>query len=100
MDLTGEVGRLAIRRASRGREAQSDIEVCLACVDAVYEGMQVLPYLPGKLNKKMGPLKSTLAKIEGALYELALLSQGGRRSALRGMGLGGSADEGEAETED
>eukprot|EP00931_Biecheleriopsis_adriatica_P066389 TRINITY_DN40764_c0_g1_i1.p1 TRINITY_DN40764_c0_g1~~TRINITY_DN40764_c0_g1_i1.p1 ORF type:complete len:526 (+),score=102.57 TRINITY_DN40764_c0_g1_i1:97-1674(+) len=77
MDLTGEVGRLAIRSASRGRDAIPDVENCLACVDAVYTGLQELPYLPAGLGKKMGPLKGTLSKIEGALYELALLSRGG-----------------------
>jgi len=77
MDLTGEVGRLAVRSASRGRIASGDVELCLACVDAVYTGLQELPHLPGALGKKMGPLKGTLTKIEGILYELALLSQGG-----------------------
>eukprot|EP00928_Gymnodinium_smaydae_P043768 TRINITY_DN29265_c0_g1_i1.p1 TRINITY_DN29265_c0_g1~~TRINITY_DN29265_c0_g1_i1.p1 ORF type:complete len:557 (+),score=89.03 TRINITY_DN29265_c0_g1_i1:79-1671(+) len=79
MDLTGEVGRLAIRHASRGREAVPDVQLCLACVDAVYSGLQELPYLPAGLGKKLGPLKGTLGKIEGTLYELALLSQGGLR---------------------
>jgi len=55
MDLTGEVGRLAIRSASRGREAVPDVELCLACVDSVYTGLQELPYLPAGLGKKMGP---------------------------------------------
>uniref|UniRef100_A0A7S0F9F9 Translin n=1 Tax=Pyrodinium bahamense TaxID=73915 RepID=A0A7S0F9F9_9DINO len=77
MDLTGEVGRLAVRSASRGRQAVDEVSLCLACVDAVYMGMQDLPFLPGGLGKKMGPLKGTLAKIEGILYELALLSHGG-----------------------
>lgn len=75
MDLTGEVGRLAVRSASA--TAAREIELCLACVDSVYMGIQELPYLPGNLGKKMGPLKGTLTKIEGILYELALLSQGG-----------------------
>jgi len=77
MDLTGEVGRHAVRSASRGRSASSDVELCLACVDAVHTGLQELPHLPGGLGKKMGPLKGTLTKIEGILYELALLSRGG-----------------------
>merc|ERR1719373_300505 len=77
MDLTGEVGRLAVRCAGRGRQAVGDVELCLACVDAVYAGLQELPQLPGSVGKKMGPLKGTLTKIEGILYELALLSQGG-----------------------
>jgi len=76
MDLTGEVTRLAIRSASRGRDATQDVEACLACVDAVYTGAQALPVLPPGLGKKMGALKGALSKIEGALYELALLSQG------------------------
>lgn len=75
MDLTGEVGRLAVKSASRGRKAKSSIELCLACVDAVYNGVQALPSLPARLGKKLGALKSTLVKIETVLYELALLSQ-------------------------
>ncbi|CAE7211548.1 TSN [Symbiodinium natans] len=76
MDLTGEVGRLAIRTASRGRRGQDVIKDCLACVQAIYDGVSLLPFLPGSLGKKISPLKSTLGKIEQVLYELALLSQG------------------------
>jgi len=76
MDLTGEVCRFAIRSASGGRQAKDKVELSLACVDAVYNGLQELPLLPGQLGKKMRPLKSTLTKVETALYELALLSQG------------------------
>ncbi|CAK0887387.1 unnamed protein product, partial [Prorocentrum cordatum] len=85
MDLTGEVGRQAIRSAGRGRSSRAGVETCLACVDAVYNGLQELPYLPGRLTKKMGTLRSTMSKIEGALYELALLSEG--FSAPRGGGV-------------
>ncbi|CAK9085942.1 unnamed protein product [Durusdinium trenchii] len=55
---------------------QEVIVGCLACVEAVYDGISILPYLPGNLQKKIGPLKGTLNKIEQVLYELALLSQG------------------------
>lgn len=81
MDLTGEVGRLAIRSAGKGRQGRDTVTQCLACVDAVYNGVQALPQLPGKLSKKIGPLKGTLSKIEVALYELALLSQGVKSTA-------------------
>lgn len=81
MDLTGEVGRLAIRKASAGREAVGDVEKCLACVEGVFQGVQDLVYLPGGVGKKMGALRSTLLKIEGVLYELALLSHAGIRAA-------------------
>lgn len=74
MDLTGEVGRLAIRSGQR-RDAEA-IKSCLTCVEAVYDGVSILPYLPGSLSKKIGPLKGTLNKIEQVLYELALLSPG------------------------
>eukprot|EP00434_Breviolum_minutum_P017787 symbB.v1.2.015702.t1/scaffold1180.1/size133432/11 len=76
MDLTGEVGRLAIRSAGQGRDGKEAIEGCLTCVEAVYDGVSILPYLPGSLAKKIGPLKGTLNKIEQVLYELALLSEG------------------------
>lgn len=81
MDLTGEVNRMAIRAAGKGRGARATVTQCLACVDAVYNGVQALP--PCKLSKKFGALKSTLNKIEVALYELALLSQGVKSSAVR-----------------
>eukprot|EP00439_Symbiodinium_sp_Y106_P077148 s2071_g16.t1 len=74
--LTREVGRLAIRTASQGRRGKESIEDCLACVQAVYDSVSLLPFLPGSLGQKMSPLKGTLRKIEQVLYELALLSQG------------------------
>lgn len=43
----------------------------------MYSGLQELPHLPPHLGKKMAFLKVTLTKIEGILYELALLSEGG-----------------------
>merc|ERR1719436_391715 len=99
MDLTGEVGRFAVRSAGRGRQGASDAEVALACVDAVYSCLQELPKLPGSLGKKMGTLKGTLTKIEGMLYELALLSRGGLSvqapqltRAENVQGRGGEAD--------
>lgn len=67
MDLTGEVGRLAIRSAGQGRDGEENIKSCLTCVEAVYDGVSILPYLPGSLSKKIGPLKGTLNKIEQAL---------------------------------
>eukprot|EP00434_Breviolum_minutum_P017789 symbB.v1.2.015702.t3/scaffold1180.1/size133432/11 len=74
--VNGEVGRLAIRSAGQGRDGKEAIEGCLTCVEAVYDGVSILPYLPGSLAKKIGPLKGTLNKIEQVLYELALLSEG------------------------
>lgn len=79
LDLTGEVGRLAIRQASHGREAVADVELCLACVEGVSSGAQELIFLPG-VGKKMSAVKATLLKIEGVLYELALLSHAGLRA--------------------
>jgi len=92
MDLTGEVGRVAIRAAQKGRQAIPEVELCLECVDAVHAGSRELPYLPMGLGKKMGGLRSTLGKIEGALYELALLSQSGLRVQAP-MAGGGEEDE-------
>ncbi|CAJ1395156.1 unnamed protein product [Effrenium voratum] len=76
MDLTGEVGRFAIRSASQGRSGKEAIKSCLACVEVVYDGVSILPHVPSSLSKKIGPLKSTMSKIEQVLYELALLSGG------------------------
>jgi len=96
MDLTGEVGRVAIRAAQKGRQAIPEVELCLECVDAVHAGARELPYLPMGLGKKMGMLRSTLAKIEGTLYELALLSRGGLRVQAPAAGAG-EEDEEDAE---
>merc|ERR1712129_548601 len=52
MDLTGEVGRLAIRSASRGRSARRDVEQCLACVDAVDNFVMAFTDLPSGIAKK------------------------------------------------
>merc|ERR1711871_356675 len=54
-----------------------EVQLSLACVDAIYTGVQGLSYLPGNLYKKMGLVSSTLTKIEGILYEMSLLSHGG-----------------------
>lgn len=93
MDLTGEVGRQAIKSTQKGRKATGEVELCLACVDAVHTGARDLPYLPMGLGKKMGGLRGTLAKIEGALYELALLSQGLRVQAPSPAEGGGGEDD-------
>lgn len=102
MDLTGEVARFAVRSASRGRQGVEDVELSLACVDAVYTGLQELPQLPHGLGKKMGTLKGTLTKIEGILYELALLSRGGlsvKAPALEheAKARGNAADDGDGD---
>jgi len=76
MDFTGEVGRFAIRSACGGKLAKPQVELCVASVTVVYNGVQELPYLPGKLGKKMSALKNTLNKMETVLYELSLLSDG------------------------
>lgn len=76
MDLTGEVGRLAIRTASQGNKGKAKIESCLTCVEAVYDGIQIMPYLSSNLRKKVPTVRSTMLKIEQVLYELALLSKG------------------------
>jgi len=92
MDLTGEVGRVAIRAAQKGRQAIPEVELCLECVDAVHAGSRELPYLPMGLGKKMGSLRLTLGKIEGTLYELALLSKSGLQVQAP---LAGGEDDGE-----
>ncbi|CAJ1356024.1 unnamed protein product [Effrenium voratum] len=93
LDLTGEVGRLAVRQASRGREAVHEVELCLACVEGVCCGIQErhevgkeleLVYLPG-VGKKMFAAKATLLKIEGVLYELVWLQSHRRKRPTRPM---------------
>eukprot|EP00811_Abedinium_folium_P032341 NODE_5394_length_1775_cov_10.827670.p1 GENE.NODE_5394_length_1775_cov_10.827670~~NODE_5394_length_1775_cov_10.827670.p1 ORF type:complete len:546 (+),score=233.87 NODE_5394_length_1775_cov_10.827670:89-1639(+) len=76
LDLTGEVGRLAQRAGRKGRDGLQVVQRCLAVMDKVYTGSQELPVLPHGSGKKMGGLRSSIAKVEGLLYEIALLSEG------------------------
>lgn len=78
-DLTGEVCRLAVRSAQAGHKATQDVERCLACVDGFCASLQRLSSLPGGLGKKVGALRGSQTKIEGVLYELALLTRGGMK---------------------
>lgn len=74
LDLTGEVGRVAVRLA--GKRDVAGVKESLILIDAVKNTMAVLPNLGGGLGKKMGPLRGTQHKIENILYEMALVSSG------------------------
>ena len=95
VDLTGEVGRFAVARAT-GREVAA-VEGCLETVMYV-AGELVRSTLPGKVNKKMEGLRTNQKKLETLRYELALIQAGkGRVGGMEGAKEGG---EGRKETEE
>eukprot|EP00746_Dinoflagellata_sp_MGD_P035576 gnl/MRDRNA2_/MRDRNA2_18517_c0_seq1.p1 gnl/MRDRNA2_/MRDRNA2_18517_c0~~gnl/MRDRNA2_/MRDRNA2_18517_c0_seq1.p1 ORF type:complete len:502 (+),score=112.28 gnl/MRDRNA2_/MRDRNA2_18517_c0_seq1:57-1508(+) len=92
LDLTGEVGRFAVRSAGK---SDAELMKCMACVDAIYSGIQSVDYLPGAMNKKIGALRRTINTIENVQYEVSLLKSG--RSRVRPPGEKSDGDQGESE---
>lgn len=75
-DLTGEIGRYAVKRGTFRDEEQ--VSFCLTTVMNVLYGLESLEKLPGGIGKKMGPLRSAVEKIEKMMYELSLTKATGR----------------------
>jgi len=75
-DLTGEIGRYAVKRGTFRDEDQ--VGFCLMTVMNVLYAMESLERLPGGVGKKMGQLRSTVEKIEKMMYELSLTKATGR----------------------
>ncbi|GMH95191.1 hypothetical protein TrVE_jg12933 [Triparma verrucosa] len=74
-DLSGEVGRVAVVYGTK--RDQEGVQKCLDTNLSILIGLEGL-YLPGKLSKKMDPLKQSVQKLETVLYELSLIqSKGG-----------------------
>jgi len=97
VDLTGEVGRFAVARATE-REVAA-VEGCLETVMYV-GGELVRTTLPGKVNKKMEGLRTNQKKLETLRYELALIQAGkGRVGGMEGAKEGGEGDRKEKEEE-
>jgi predicted translin family RNA/ssDNA-binding protein len=73
-DLSGEVGRVAVMRGTK-----RDEEGVQACLDTNLSILMALEgvKLPGKLSKKMDPLKESVKKLETVLYELSLIKAKG-----------------------
>ncbi|GMH52814.1 hypothetical protein TrRE_jg8380, partial [Triparma retinervis] len=73
-DLSGEVGRVAVLKGTkRDREG---VQGCLDTNLSVLYALEGL-HLPGKLNKKMDPLRGSVKKLENVLYELSLIQAKG-----------------------
>ena len=72
--MSGEVGRVAVVRGTARDEAgvQACLDTNLAILMAL-EGVR----LPGKLAKKMDPLRQSVQKLETVLYELSLIKAKG-----------------------
>lgn len=94
-DLTGEVGRYAVKMGTvRNRDA---VRRCLATNMSVLYALQngLGTYLPVDTNRKMGALRMTVEKSEHILYELSLLEAGrSRNSDSSSVGVGESQQEG------
>lgn len=70
-DLTGEVGRFAVR-AGTARDAEA-VRRCLATNASILHALRhSAAELPHEIHKKMGPLRTSVEKIEHVLYELRL----------------------------
>ena len=76
-DFTGEVCRLAVSAASQ-RDLSAVREV-MDCVLVIEAGMMQLN-LSGKFAKKMDAVAGTQKKLADIVYELSMVSRGGRQS--------------------
>ena len=73
-DLSGEVGRVAVLKGTkRDREG---VQMCLDTNLSVLYALEGL-HLPGKLHKKIDPLRQSVQKLENVLYELSLIQAKG-----------------------
>lgn len=79
-DFTGEVGRLAVALASK-RDIKSVKEI-LEC-DVTLSATMMLLNVGGKYNKKADAVFMNLKKVENIVYDLSLLSHGGRGARER-----------------
>ena len=73
-DLSGEVGRVAVihgtKRSEKGVQQCLDTNMSILCA---LDNVQ----LPGKISKKMEPLRQSVQKLETVLYELSLIKAKG-----------------------
>jgi len=72
-DLTGEVGRFAVQRGTK-RDTDG-VKMCLETNLKILNALQMTS-VPGKLWKKIDPLRRSVEKLESMLYELSLLKAG------------------------
>jgi predicted translin family RNA/ssDNA-binding protein len=95
-DLTGEVGRYAVARAT-ARDAAA-VGVALQTALAVHAAaLRLGPAWPRALERKLGALGTAATKMEQLLYDHSLVQRAGRRVAAPEWG---SAGGGEAEADE
>lgn len=76
-DLTGEVGRYAVRcGTNRDKEG---VQFCLRTNSSIRDEIDCLPRIPSLINKKMAALRVSIEKLERILYELSLVEATGRK---------------------
>ncbi|GAX84423.1 hypothetical protein CEUSTIGMA_g11844.t1 [Chlamydomonas eustigma] len=87
MDFTGEVGRLAVAKATERDDTA--VRATLVLLQDLLARFNVLDPRQACLVKKMGPLQATCDKVERLVYELSLAKGSSlMQSRLQG-GVGG-----------
>ena len=79
-DFTGELGRIAVAAAT-ARELVTVKEIHMAVI--VVSAVMVAVNIGGKYNKKAEAVAGTLRKLEDIVYELSMVSKGGRAGRER-----------------
>jgi len=77
-DLTGEVGRYAVQRAT-ARDADG-VRLCLQTNDSILVALQTMERLPGGVGKKLDMVRRSVEKLERILYEMSLSDATGGRN--------------------
>ena len=81
-DFTGEIGRMAVVSAGlRDLEAVRKIHNCIIVIAAAFQQLNV----NGKFNKKIEAVNGTMKKLEDVVYELTLVTRGGRDGRERAV---------------
>jgi predicted translin family RNA/ssDNA-binding protein len=79
-DLTGEMGRIAVQRATvRDETAVKETHMALVIISAAMMQLNT----GGKFTKKAEAVSGTLKKVEDIVYEIALVRRGGRAGRQR-----------------
>jgi len=76
-DLTGEVGRFGVQRATQRDE--EGVKLCLGTNRSVLSALQMMERFPKDIGKKMGQLQQSVEKLERILYEMSLSEAAGGR---------------------
>ena len=77
-DLTGEVGRFAVQRATL--RDKDGVMICLQTNKSILTALQMMPRFPKDIGKKMDQLGRSVEKLERILYEMSLSEAAGGRN--------------------